>query len=578
MNYELRYNFPRDASCLREILRQRKVEDVDKFLHPTADCELSPTLLDNVDKAIDVMWKHIKKGNRICIVVDCDCDGYTSASLLWLYIKNQNPKANLSYVLHTEKQHGLEDQVERLVNEKYDLVILPDAGSFDGPYLQQLNEVGTEVVAADHHSIPADYDMERDTPPNTTIVNNQLCDYPNKELCGVGVVYKVCRRWDERFNTHFAPQYKDLVALGNIADVMFMGSTETRFYIMDGLNHIQNEGFRALIRAQHKSLKDKIDEVSMSGMSPQDVGFLISPLINAIIRMGSMEEKELLFISFIDPHRIIDGKTAAETLCDIAPIIRNRQNATKKRATELLEYRIYEQGLNDNNIIVVEAEDEDHIPNTLTGLIAGDLLNKFNRPVMLVRESDNGELRGSQRSNANFEGLPDFRSFLENSGYIISAVGHPNASGVNMKKSNLKGLLNYANKVLDSEKFQNLDYQVDYVFHAYEEGLYIVGMEVAAHDNCFGNGVDEVKCVVRNVPLASFKLMGTNQDSTKITCNGIDYIKFKDLDFAQMVLDNCDKSVDVYGKFRLNEWAGRQTLQILIEDYELNKQKDYKNL
>ena len=72
LNYELRYNFPRDASCLREILRQRKVEDVDKFLHPTADCELSPTLLDNVDKAIDVMWKHIKKGSRICIVVDCD--------------------------------------------------------------------------------------------------------------------------------------------------------------------------------------------------------------------------------------------------------------------------------------------------------------------------------------------------------------------------------------------------------------------------------------------------------------------------------------------------------------------------
>ncbi|MDY3768143.1 MAG: hypothetical protein SOZ83_00865, partial [Sphaerochaetaceae bacterium] len=70
----------------------------------------------------------------------------------------------------------------------------------------------------------------------------------------------------------------------------------------------------------------------------------------------------------------------------------------------------------------------------------------------------------------------------------------------------------------------------------------------------------------------------TNQDSTKITCNGIDYVKFKDLDFAQMVLDNCDKSVDVYGKFRLNEWAGRQTLQILIEDYELNKQKDYMNL
>ena len=142
----------------------------------------------------------------------------------------------------------------------------------------------------------------------------------------------------------------------------------------------------------------------------------------------------------------------------------------------------------------------------------------------------------------------------------------------------MNGLLKYANENLDSKKFQNLNYQVDYIFHAYEEALYHVGMEIASHDDCFGNGIDEVKCVVRNIPLSSFRLMGAKQDSTKITCSGIDYIKFKDLNFAQLVLDNYDKSIDVYGKFKLNEWAGRQTLQILIEDYELNDAKDFTEL
>lgn len=84
------------------------------------------------------------------MVVDCDADGSSSSSILWLYIKKVFPSANLEFTIHEHKQHGLEDKVDWFINEEqYDLIILPDAGSFDGKFMRQLQEIGTEVLVLD---------------------------------------------------------------------------------------------------------------------------------------------------------------------------------------------------------------------------------------------------------------------------------------------------------------------------------------------------------------------------------------------------------------------------------------------
>ncbi len=130
------------------------------------------------------------------------------------------PNANMRFTCHTHKQHGLEDKIDWLCDEEhFDLVMLPDAGSFDGEYMLRLQEIGTEVCCLDHHQLPSDYSMEEQTPSNAIVVNNQLSpNYLNKSLCGAGVAYKFCKVLDDKLGLNLADNYLDLVALGEIAD------------------------------------------------------------------------------------------------------------------------------------------------------------------------------------------------------------------------------------------------------------------------------------------------------------------------------------------------------------------------
>ena len=89
MKYRLRNNYPTDPElALSAILQDRGVQDIHNFLHPTAECELSPYLLNNVREGADMLLEHLRKKDRILFVVDCDADGFTSSAILWLYIKN----------------------------------------------------------------------------------------------------------------------------------------------------------------------------------------------------------------------------------------------------------------------------------------------------------------------------------------------------------------------------------------------------------------------------------------------------------------------------------------------------------
>ena len=88
MKYRLRNNFTKNPDeALEEILKNRGVEDINNFLHPTKDCELNPYSLKNVREGADLLLRHLRKNNKILFVVDCDADGFTSSAILWLYIK-----------------------------------------------------------------------------------------------------------------------------------------------------------------------------------------------------------------------------------------------------------------------------------------------------------------------------------------------------------------------------------------------------------------------------------------------------------------------------------------------------------
>ena len=584
MRYKLRANFSTNPDqALKEILIQRGVTDIENFMYPSpVVCELDPHKLVNIDKAAERLLYHLRKNSDILFVVDSDCDGFTSSSILWLYIKHIFPDARLEFTLHDHKQHGLDDKVTWICDEaKWDLVICPDAASYDIEEHRALGELGMDVICLDHHEQLYD---ENGNPvisdlPNTIVVNNQLSpEYRNKSLCGAGIVYKFCEILDEMLGINQAHNYIDLAALGEIADVMDRTDIETNYIMLEGLKHIHNEGFKTLVESQSFSLKEKA-VYPYEGLGPIDIAFYIAPLINAITRMGTMKDKETLFYCFIDPKKEVpstkrgarpgDIELAAEQAARVGKNAKSRQDKAKTQAMDLIDFKIQKDGLADNNIIVVELDGSDNIPQELTGLIAMGIVNKYHKPVMLGRRNNNNEIQGSIRSDGNFAGLPSFKKFLEDSGLVTYTAGHDNAAGWGLNGDKLDALLNYANSHLKAEDFENC-YIVDYVLDGSDYNEELLG-SIAAHPEFFGNHIDEPKIIIKNIPLMNFTTMGADNSSAKIIYNDIAYVKFKDAQFIEDVKNNRMKTLTVYGRPNLNDWMGTKTVQIFIEDYEFEE-------
>lgn len=415
INKNITDNFLLNLLKERGILNE-KMSDQDKknFFYPTEKNELDPFLLDNIEDAARIYYNALKEHKNIRIYIDPDVDGFTSAALLYNYtieiLKPIFETINITYHVPEGKEHGLKTVMKELINEKIcDLIIMPDSSSNDYEEHKILKELGYNIIVLDHHE--ADHYSE-----DAIVVNNQLSDrYSNKSLSGVGIVYKFIEALETLFlNERKVKNYIDLVALGQISDMMDMNTIENRYICEYGLTHINNQFFNELVLKQSFSIGDKLTQIG--------VAFYITPLINALIRVGSNIEKERLFEAFINPYCKVPStkrgeKGKEETICTQS--VRNcvnaksRQNREKDKAIELLNIQVIENCLNENKILILNADDLD-VPNTLTGLCAMGISAEHKKPVMLGRISPDGYLKGSIRGRDESE-LKDFKTFLMSS-------------------------------------------------------------------------------------------------------------------------------------------------------------------
>ena len=228
------------------------------------------------------------------VIVDCDCDGYTSSAIFINYLYDFYPayvRNRVHYFVHDSKQHGLSDTLAWISNQgNVGVVVCPDSSSNDYREHQELYSQGITVIVLDHHEAPkiSDYAI---------IINNQLSNYPNKHLSGAGVTWQFCRYLDSLLHTNNAEKYRDLVALGNDADMMSLTSLETKHLIGTGLAHPRNPFIVEMFRKNQFALKGKL--------TPIGVAFYIAPFVNAMTRSGSVEEKLLLFESMLQ-HRAFE--------------------------------------------------------------------------------------------------------------------------------------------------------------------------------------------------------------------------------------------------------------------------------
>ena len=424
---------------LKVVLENRgiKEEDYENFMNSNSvDLEGNTYHnLNNIKEGVETIWKHIENNDLITLVVDPDVDGITSSAILFDYLEkavsevlqpqgfattNLTIKSqfyiNWDVVTHAGKGHGLTPDIT--INPDTKLIILPDGGSNDVDEHKKWKDKGVDIVVIDHHQIT-------NVSEDAIIINNQNSEqYTNKDLSGVGVVYRVLQAFDDMLFLSNADDYLDLVSLGNISDVMDTLSYETRYFIQCGIKQerLKNNFLKLLLKYTKVDVGNDFNYF----IYPIDVSFKIAPPLNAMMRLGTAEDKLDVFTCFVSPLEAIEGRAGyARKTYNKCIQYKDAQDTERNQLIDAVKIKITPEDL-EEPVLIIDATE--YIENSeIVGLAAMNLASKYKKPVLLGK-TKNGYFSGSVRVNGGF---PDkeFRKTCENSNLFGFAQGHNGAFG-----------------------------------------------------------------------------------------------------------------------------------------------------
>lgn len=418
MQFDLIKPIEKNLSPLEQIFYNRDYyNNMNEYLNTNEDNIHSPYLLNNVELAINLLQEHLAQDGRIYVQVDSDNDGMASAALLLNYLHRIVPdvvEQKFYWGLHDGKSHGID--ITKIDTDSTRLIIAPDSSSNEYALHELLRGMNIDVLILDHHE--AEYES-----PYAVVVNNQLDNYPNKTLCGAGVVWKFCQALDDYFGVKYADDFRDLAAWAIIADMMDLRDLETRQIIKTGLTNIQNPLLEQMVKSNEYILKD--------GLTPHGISFSITPYINAMMRVGEAEEKQLLFEAMLEwkayenvpstkrGHKPGDTEIKVAQATRVCTNVKNRQTRAQDTALEEVERLLNTDDVLNHKILLVK------VPGTpdanLLGLNANKIMAKYKRPVMLLRK-DNERWTGSARNVGN-SAFVNFREFCAKSKLVSFAEG-----------------------------------------------------------------------------------------------------------------------------------------------------------
>ncbi|KOS61561.1 DHH family phosphoesterase [Lysinibacillus agricola] len=534
----------RDVSNLNDYL------DLDKSV--TQDWKI----LKNIHNVKNAIAKHIDNGSKIHIVVDSDADGYTSASILYQYLKLQNEELDIAYHIHDKKTHGIANVSDGL---EIDLLLIPDASSNEEKEHKRFYDKGIDVVVIDHHEIDCEESKY------AAIVNPYLNNEGNMSLSGAGMVYKVCQALDEHYDTDFADYFLDLVAVGNVADMMSLKELETRYLINEGLLNINNSFLQALITKQEYSMKSKLN--------PTTIGFYIAPLINAVTRIGTIEEREDMFKAFIEYKELVEYTPRGKDKSELVPFvsdfarqcvnIKSRQDRMKNKMVEAI---IEKASVNDEDKVLFLKDM--NIDNGSKGLIANQLASKFMKPIIIVDyNSKEGLYTGSGRSYGGFDEL---RDILNDSEHIEYAKGHGSAFGLGISKENIEGITTHLNDLMSKVDFSK-KYKVDFLIPLKSMNSSVIE-EISELSPVWGKDLSEPKIVINDFKLndVNLEIIGSKLDTIQMQRGNITYIMFKQNEEAILNIKNA-KEIEIVGTCSINKYKGIKQYQFIIDDINIIK-------
>ena len=518
---------------IQEYLKALGVEDINLYLNPDSSCLDDVKSYPNMEKAANLLFKATTDKYKIGLLVDVDCDGMCSATIIRTFLNTYYDIDPVIYI-RQGKAHGLrasasEDIVEQIKADGIQLMIIPDAGTNDAPECHDLKAHGCDTLILDHHKVEINN-------PDAVIVNHHLGNGLNTALSGTGVTAKFIQYYCEYYHVD-ALYMDDLVAMSIFSDSCSLIPLENRCYADVGMHRVENEMIKAMLPL-----------ASRYGVNPTGYSWAMIPLINAICRQEKIDDKRKLF-------------DAMSGHGDIEEAIKMCKSAHRLQADEVKQIMEEVEPTLDlsHKVVVGYAKPQDA---NLIGLVANKFMSKYHKPIILLRPMNTTTWSGSFRSPV------PLNEIINNSGYG-KALGHDFAAGVYVKKADLPKLIDY----LDTIDFPDEpEIEVTACLDASDVNVKMCQM---CEDNkeLYGTGVPEPTFFFQGIIYPENVQMFKKRTTTiKVTLDGMDFLMFMaNQDQIDDFTFSGPKLINIVATLSTNTWNNVTTKQGKIKNYSVDK-------
>lgn len=560
------------SQLLCKLMVNRDIIDeniINSYINPVYKYLHSPKTMKDVVIAVDIIKRKIQENKKIRIIGDYDVDGIISVFILYTALKKCG--ANVDYEIpdRIKDGYGINENIVKVAyDEGVDTIITCDNGISAIDQIQYAKDLGLTVIVTDHHDVPF---IEEDgvrtflSSQADAIINPKQieCEYKFKSICGAGVAFKLMEALYEEIGMDKEECYKliEFVAIATVCDVVDL-IDENRIFVKNGLemlNNSKNIGINALKKAC--GLEDK-------EITAYHLGFVIGPCLNASGRLDSAKKGLELLLMEDDE----EAKNLAQEIVDLNDARKNMTKEGVDRAINIID----STDINNDKILVVYIPD---IHESLAGIVAGRVKEKYNKPTIILTKSEEG-VKGSARSIEEynmFEGLLACKELLDKFG------GHPMAAGLSLQEDKVDELriaLNNKCELTDEDLTRKI--MIDSSLPLEYLNLHLI--EELNVLEPFGKGNSKPVFGVRDAKITKAMLLGKDKNVLKLkllTNNNItiDAMIFNDLEnfeskiiekYGNEELDNLynksnnNISMDFTFYPSINEWNGNKSIQIVV--------------
>lgn len=419
------------SPVLARILRNRDLEDVSqvrKFLYGTLEDCYSPWLLKDMDKAANALIGVVDAQTSIRVIGDYDVDGICSSYILTKGLKCLGAKVDTAIPHRIHDGYGLNDSlIEEAKADGIGMIVTCDNGIAAAPQIALATELGIQVIVTDHHEVPytEEEGVRREIlPPALAVVDpkQEQCSYPYKNICGGVVAYKLMLALQEKTGNEVLAdtlgELLEFAAFATVCDVMEL-KDENRILVKEGLKRLKNTrnlGLQALI---------EVNGIDTGKLSAYHLGFVLGPCLNATGRLDTAKRALELLLA----ETKVEAMSAARELKELND---SRKNLTLQGVEEAETY-IKEQGMEQDKVMVVYLPD---VHESLAGIIAGRIREKYNHPVFVLTRSEEG-VKGSGRS---IEAYHMYEAMTKVKHFFTKYGGHKLAAGLSMREEDVEPL------------------------------------------------------------------------------------------------------------------------------------------